>query len=57
MRLLRNILNTIFVIGAAVGMATYYWGNKELGTYIIIGAMAFKFFEVVMRLLKLEDKS
>lgn len=57
MRLLRNILNTIFVIGAAVGMATYYWGSKETGTYIIIGAMAFKFIEVTVRLLKLEDKS
>ncbi len=57
MRLLRNILNTIFVIGAAAGMATYYWGSKETGTYIIIGAMAFKFIEVVVRLLKLEDKN
>lgn len=57
MRILRNILNTIFVIGAAAGMATYYWGNKETGTYIIIVAMAFKFIEVVVRLLKLEDKN
>ena len=57
MRLLRNILNTIFIIGAAVGMALFYWGNKETGTYIIIGAMAFKFIEVVVRLLKLEDRN
>lgn len=57
MRLLRNILNTIFIIGAALGMAFYYWGYKETGTYVIIGAMAFKFIEVVVRLLKLEDKN
>ncbi len=55
MRLLRNILNTIFIIGASLGMALFYWGNKETGTYVIIGAMAFKFIEVVVRLLKLED--
>ena len=57
MRLLRNILNTIFIIGALIGMALFYMGHKETGTYIIIGAMAFKFIEVVVRLLKLEDKN
>ena len=57
MRLLRNILNTIIVIGAAVGMILYYMGQRETGTYIIIGAMAFKFIEVVVRLLKLEDRN
>ena len=59
MRLLRNILNTIFIIGALVGMATFYLGHKDLGmgTYIILAAMAFKFIEVTVRLLKLEDKN
>lgn len=57
MRLIRNILNTIFIIGALIGMATFYWGHKETGTYIILAAMAFKFMEVVVRLLKLEDKN
>lgn len=57
MRLLRNILNTIFVIGVAVGMILYYMGQRETGTYIIIGSMAFKFIEVVVRLLKLEDRN
>ena len=57
MRLLRNILNTFFIIGAIIGMALFYMGHKEVGTYIIIIAMAFKFIEVVMRLLKLEDKN
>ena len=57
MRLIRNILNTIFVFGALIGMATFYLGHKDTGTYIILAAMAFKFIEVVIRLLKLEDKN
>ncbi len=57
MRLLRNILNTIFIIGAAIGMVLFYMGHKDTGTYIIIAAMAFKFIEVVVRLLKLEDRN
>jgi hypothetical protein len=57
MRLLRNILNTIFIIGAIIGMSLFYLGHKETGSYIIFGAMAFKFIEVVVRLLKLEDKN
>ncbi len=57
MKLLRNILNTIFIIGALAGMATYYWGNKDTGTYIILAAMTFKFIEVTVRLLKLEERN
>lgn len=57
MRLLRNILNTIFIIGALIGMSLFYLGHKETGTYIIIVAMAFKFIEVVVRLLKLEERN
>lgn len=56
MRLLRNILNIIFIIGALIGMFLYYKGNTETGTIVIIVAMAFKLIEVVIRLLKLEDK-
>lgn len=56
MRLARNILNTVFVFGALIGMILYYLGYKETGTTIIIIAMAFKFIEVVIRLLKIEDK-
>lgn len=38
-------------------MAVFYLGHKETGTYIILAAMVFKFIEVVVRLLKLEDKN
>lgn len=57
MRLLRNILNIVFIFGALIGLYIYYKGNTETGTIIIIIAMAFKFIEVVIRLLKLEDKN
>jgi hypothetical protein len=57
MRLLRNILNIIFIFGALIGMYIYYKGDTETGTIIIIVAMAFKFVEVIIRLLKLEDKN
>jgi hypothetical protein len=57
MRLFRNILNIIFIFGALIGMYIYYKGNTETGTIIIIVAMAFKLIEVIIRLLKLEDKN
>ena len=57
MRLFRNILNIIFIFGALIGMYIYYKGNTETGTIIIIVAMTFKLIEVIIRLLKLEDKN
>ena len=57
LRTIRNILNTIFVFGALIGMLVFYKGNTQIGTTIIFVAMAFKFIEVAMRLLKLEDKN
>ena len=54
-RILRNILNTIFIFGALIGMVLYYKGHPA-GTTVIIVAMAFKFIETTIRLLKLEDK-
>ena len=52
-RSLRNWLNLLFVIGAATGMLVFYLHNHELGTYIILGSMVFKFIEVTLRLMKL----
>ena len=45
-RSLRNWLNLIFVVGAATGMLVYYLHNHDIGTYIILGSMVFKFIEV-----------
>ena len=52
-RSLRNWLNLIFVIGAATGMLVFYLHSHDLGTYIILGSMAFKFIEVTLRLMKI----
>lgn len=49
---LRNTLNIIFIIGAIVGMLVYFFKNDEAGTVIVLGAMAFKMCECVIRLVK-----
>ncbi len=54
MRTLKNILNTVFIFGAIIGMYLYYKGN-EGGTIVIMVAMGFKFVEVALRLFK-KDK-
>ena len=50
--MLRNILNIIFIIGAVVGMLCYFFKNEEIGIVIVLGAMAFKMCECVIRLVK-----
>ena len=50
---LRNILNIIFIIGAVVGMIYYFFVDDYIGTFIILGAMCFKFTEATIRLLKI----
>lgn len=49
---LRNILNIIFIIGAIIGMVVYFFKNEEAGIIIVLGAMAFKMCECVIRLVK-----
>lgn len=49
---LRNILNIVFIIGAIVGMLVYFFKNEEVGIVILLGAMAFKMCECVIRLVK-----
>lgn len=47
---LRNVLNIIFMIGAIVGCAVFYYSDHLIGTIIIFAAMAFKFVECALRL-------
>lgn len=49
--IIRNILNTIFLIGAVVGVLIYYFHSNELGTYAILGSMIFKMAECCFRFL------
>ena len=51
-RVVRNWLNTIFIIGAAVGMYIYYKGDTVIGIYIILASMIIKFTESALRMLK-----
>lgn len=48
---IRNILNTIFVIGAIIGVLIYYFHSNNLGTYVILGSMIFKMAECCFRFL------
>lgn len=49
---IRNTLNIIFILGAIVGMAIFYFKNTTMGTIIIITAMAFKLAECCFRFLR-----
>ena len=49
---LRNVLNIIFMVLAIIGVCIYVWGDSTIGTYVIIGGMAFKMVECCLRMLK-----
>ena len=49
---IRNILNIIFIIGAIVGMAVFYFHDRTMGTIIILTAMAFKIAECCFRFIR-----
>jgi hypothetical protein len=55
-KLIRNVLNTLFIVLAAVGMYYYAKVSKQTGTYIIIAGMAFKFMDVCMRIMFNNEK-
>lgn len=50
---LRNVLNILFMLGAVVGVIYVMKIDRTTGLYIIFGAMALKFVESAIRLLKL----
>jgi len=49
--IIRNILNTIFLVGAVVGMLLYFFYSNQIGTYVILGSMIFKMAECCFRFL------
>lgn len=49
--IIRNVLNTIFLIGAIVGVLLYYFYSQAIGTYVILGSMIFKMAECCFRFL------
>lgn len=50
---LRQVLNTLFILTAIVGMVCYFKASRETGTYILIASCVFKFAEVTLRLMKI----
>jgi hypothetical protein len=51
--LLRQVLNTLFILTAIVGMAFYFKAGKDVGTYLLIASCVLKFAEVTLRLMKI----
>ena len=51
-KMLRQVLNILFMLGAVAGVAIYFTSNQTTGTYIILGSMVFKIVECVLRLTK-----
>jgi len=50
-RVVRNWLNTLFIIGAIVGMVVYTKYTRETGIYIILASMIVKFTESALRMI------
>ena len=53
-KIIRNWLNLIFMLGATVGLLVYFMHSKEQGTYIILCSMIVKFAESALRMMNLE---
>lgn len=52
-RVLRFWLNIIFLVGATVGLVTYFYFNHEIAKYILVVSCVFKFVELALRILKI----
>ncbi len=52
LKVIRNWMNLIFILCAAVGMYVYFQGSRETGTYIRLGSMIIKFVESGLRMIK-----
>jgi hypothetical protein len=50
---LRQCLNFIFIIATVFGVATWFTQSREMGTYILILGIVFKFAEASLRIVKI----
>jgi len=53
LRTLKNVLNTLFVVGAIAGLLWYFFKDRQEGTIVILCSMVPKMIEVVLRLMRL----
>lgn len=49
-KVVRNWLSIIFIVGAIAGMIVYFTKDHETGIYIILASMIFKFIESALRM-------
>jgi hypothetical protein len=47
------VLNTLFIVGAIVGMLLYFKADKDTGVYVLIASCILKFAEVTLRLMRI----
>lgn len=47
---LRNLLNILFLVTAAVGLYLYLKSDRQTGTLVILGAMVFKMADAAIRM-------
>ena len=55
-KVIRNWLNIIFMLGAIVGLCFYFFVSKQTGIYIILCAMVVKFGEASMRMFPMKEE-
>ena len=48
----RQLLNIIFILLTIAGIILWYKASREVGSYVLICGIAFKFLEVSMRKMK-----
>lgn len=48
---IRNVLNTIFILLAIVGMALFFYTSREIGGIVLIVAVFIKLSESVLRII------
>ena len=51
--MLRQVLNTLFILMAIAGMLVYFKGSRDVAVYLLIASCVLKFAEVTLRLMKL----
>ena len=50
-KVIRNWLNFVFILGAIAGLLVYYKVSRETGLYVILGSMIIKFTESALRMM------
>lgn len=55
-KVIRNWLNIIFMLGAIVGLCFYFFNSRETGIYIILCSMVVKFCESALRMMNIEGR-